>query len=173
MNSNKEFILNLRDAKIFGITTVMVISTLAGGAAYSSKVDTDIEEAMVLIEDNKLSYQKYFSKVYTETLITGQVDLHIWEELLNKSEDLYKDLLNVKQPQGTFNIANKDRPYLEKYLQINASKQKTAERLINSLRKEVESSKILTGNTRRVYELRNNKNYFELIKEYKIFVENL
>lgn len=173
MNSNKEFTLNLRDAKIFGVTTIMIISTLAGGAAYSSKVDTDIESAMVLIEDSKLSYQKYFNKVYTETLVTGQVDLHIWEELLKRSQDLYTNLLNVNQPQGTFNIANKDRPYLKKYLQSNANKQETAERLVNSLREEVEHSKILTGSTRRVYELRGNKKYFELIKEYKIFVENL
>lgn len=173
MNSNKEVIINLREAKILGFSTLSVILMLGGGASYINKVDIEIEETMVLLEDDKLAYKEYFAKVYSETLATGQVDVHIWEDFIQRSNILYLNLTNVKEPVGTFNIANKERPFLNKYLSANERKQKAAESLVNCLRREVEHSTILTGKTRKVYDLRNNKRFFEVLKEYKIFVDNL
>ena len=62
----------------------MVISTLAGGAAYSSKVDTDIEEAMVLIEDNKLSY--HLSK-FNKLSILFLLGLNLSKAVCNSSRN--------------------------------------------------------------------------------------
>ncbi|GAA0101457.1 hypothetical protein UT300012_21720 [Paraclostridium bifermentans] len=170
MFSKSDLTVSVKEMKAFGITLVSILGILGAGSIMVSNSNEQLDSSLIQCENNKEEYKEYFNKMYS-TLNQRYLDVHIWEEFMNKTDKHMSALDNVYEVNNfAIRTGLVDTEYENKYLEKNVGIQKEMEDYMNDLNSIVSRSKVLTTDTRRVYDIRSTE-YQRLLKDLRTFIK--